>query len=157
MTILVQSEGSLFKDTCANLKYGKAEKPVIVEIFSTLVFMMGVLLMGTAALNSKTVYLVGHALQAILLALYSKTDLDTRTVNRVTWEVKRVPKHLERRRDAYIWITEETTGNTEWLNMLNLADPGTFAYIQGKLDKHVESNTLCNSMLINRMWCGSSF
>ena len=103
VTLLVQSDGSLFKETCSNLKYKKAEKPVTVEILSTLIFMTGILLMGTAGLNSKIVYLVGHAFQAVMLALYSRVVLDTRTVNHVTWEVKKhLTRRLERRRDAYV-------------------------------------------------------
>lgn len=135
VTVIVESHGKLFVDACSNLGYNKLEKPLPLEIISTLIFMMGILLVGDAGLNFKIAYLVGHALQAIALSFYSKKVLYTRTLNRVTWEIGKSIQRLERRRDAYLWATEQTSGNVEWLCLWGLADPTALAYVQQHLTR----------------------
>jgi hypothetical protein len=136
VTVIVESYGRLFVQACSSQEYKKAEKPVLLEVLSTLVFMTGVLLLGIAGLNSKIAYLVGHALQAIMLSFHSNDVLGTRTLNRITWEVgKPVDRLIRRRREAYLWATEETTGNTDWLRWWHLADVETLAYLEQTLAK----------------------
>lgn len=134
VTVIVESYGRLFVQACSSQGYKKAERPVLLEVLSTLVFMTGVLLLGIAGLNSKIAYLVGHALQAIMLSLHSNDVLGTRTLNSVTWEVgKPVDCLIRRRREAYLWVTEETTGNIDWLRWWQLADVETLAYLEQTL------------------------
>ena len=139
VTVLVKSNG-LFVQTCSSSGYTKAEKPVAVETISTLIFMTGILLLSTATLNSKLAYLLGHALQAILLAFHSSSAVSTRTLNNVTWRLEpTVKKGLKRRRHAYVWITRETTGNTDWLRLYDLATAEVLEYVETEIRRRIES------------------
>ena len=103
VTVIVKSDKDLFVKACSSLNSKKLEKPVLSEILSTLIFMAGVLLLGIAGLNSKIAYLVGHALQAIALALYSKQWRgNQQIVNSVTWtnETPYSPSESEMRQTA---------------------------------------------------------
>ena len=132
VTIIVKSHGELFIHACSSLQYKKIERPVSFEVCSTVLFMAGVLLVGIADLNFKVAYLAGHAIQAILLAFCSSRVLGTQTLNRVNWHVKPVIA-LKRRRDAYVWATRETSGNTDWLRLWNLANGELLHWIQDQL------------------------
>jgi len=134
VTAIVKSHGDLFVRACSSLGYKKIERPVSFEVCSTVLFMAGVLLVGIADLNFKVACLVGHAVQAILLALCSRRVLGTQTLNRVNWHVKPIIE-LKRRRDAYLWATKETSGNTDWLSLWHLANPELVQWIQDQLGR----------------------
>jgi hypothetical protein len=132
VVIIVKSRGRLFVDACSSLGYKKVERPVFVEVCSTVIFMAGVLLVGIAGFNFKVAYLTGHAVQAILLAFRSRRMRRRSTVNGINWNVKPV-KALAQRRDGYVWVTEETTGNTDWLSRWQLANAEVLQWVQDRL------------------------
>ena len=143
VTVIVKSYGNLFVDACSTLKYNKEERPVLIEICATVIFMAGVLLVGIAGLNFKIAYLVGHVIQAILLALSSNRPLGTQIRNCVLWEVEKESVVLNRRRDAYLWATLETTGHTKWLVSHGLATEEVIQYVeQGLAAKHPKVRSL---------------
>jgi hypothetical protein len=149
VTIIVESKGRLFVEACSNLGFKKNERPIPFEVISTLIFMGGVLLLSTAGMNSKVAYLVGHALQAVLLSFHSNRVLGTRTLNEVTWHVKPpVDRRFERRRDAYVWATEETTKNTKWLVKWQLADSSTVDYVNKQLRKAKGQQHICHRLMV---------
>lgn len=132
VTLIVKSHGNLFVNACSSLYYKKIERPLFFEACATTTFMIGVLLVGAAGLNFKVAYLAGHGIQAALLALHSKRTICTQILNRVTWDVRQVIT-LKQRRDAYVWVTKETTGNLDWLSMGQLANDEVMKYVQEKL------------------------
>ena len=136
VTVIVEAPASVFIKACSSKEYNKMERPTIIQVFATLMFMMGVLLIGIAGLNAKVAYLVGHVVQAVLIALLSKRPLRSRTLNSVWWEINEPPsgRSIKRRRDAYVWACENTTGDVEWLKAFNLADPDTLEFIRAHLN-----------------------
>jgi hypothetical protein len=113
--------------------------------------MAGVLLVGLAGINFKVAYLVGHSLQAGLLALHSKSaPCGTQILNMVTWKVGK-SKALTRRREAYLWATTEITGNVEWLREWNLANDDVVKYVQENVVKHTKVSILPDRALTTRV------
>jgi hypothetical protein len=111
------------------------ERSTIVPVVATLMFMMGVLLIGIAELNAKVAYLVGHVVQAVLIALLSKYPLKSRTINSIWWEVHEPRiQSIQGRRDAFLWACKQTTRDSEWMKLCNLADTASIAFIQAHLN-----------------------
>jgi hypothetical protein len=135
VTVIVKGPSSLFVQACSSREYRKMERPTIVQVVATLMFMMGVLLIGIAGLNTKVAYLIGHVVQAVLIALLSKQPLKSRTMNSVWWEVHEPRiQSIQRRRDAFLWACEQTTRDAEWLKLCNLADAASIEFIQAHLN-----------------------
>ena len=135
VTVIIEAPAPLFIKACSSKEYKKMERPTITQVFATLFFMMGVLLIGIAGLNAKVAYLVGHVVQAVLIALLSRRPLKSRTLNSVWWAIKEPPtaKSIKRRRDAFLWACENTTKDIEWLKAFNLADPDTLEFVRAQL------------------------
>jgi hypothetical protein len=107
-----------------------------IQVFATLLFMIGILLIGIAELNTKGAYPVGHVIQAVLIALLSKRPTKSRTLNSVQWEVyeSTTPRSLKRRRDALLCTCEHTARDIEWLKLCNLADEESLKFVKAHLD-----------------------
>jgi hypothetical protein len=135
VTVIVKSPAPMFIKACSSKEYKKMERPTVFQVFATLMFMIGILLIGIAGINAKVAYLVGHVVQAVLIALLNKRPLKSRTLNSVWWEINKPlsGRSIKRRRDAYVWACENTTGDVEWLKAFNLADPDTLEFIQAHL------------------------
>jgi hypothetical protein len=119
VTVLVKSPGDLFREGVSSIFCEKLEKPVVVEILTILIFMAGVLMVGFSQINFKITYLLGHAVQAVVIALASGSKLNICSVNGVTWEVENHEEPLERRRNAYTWVTRNTNRrDVAWLKEL---------------------------------------
>jgi len=119
VTIVVQSHGNLFKQAVSSIDCEKLEKPVVVEMLTILISMAGVLMVGFSNINFKVTYLIGHALQAVLIALANASKLNGCSVNGVTWQVEGDEEKLSRRRDAYIWVTMQMKSRqVNWLKEL---------------------------------------
>lgn len=133
--VIAESPSTLFVKACSSREYRKMERPTLVQVFATLFFMIGILLIGMAGLNTKTVYLTGHVIQAVLIGLLSRRPLKSRTLNSVRWEVyeSTTPGSLKRRRDAFLWACERTTRDIEWLRLGNLADRESLQFVQDHL------------------------
>jgi hypothetical protein len=108
VTILVKSSGDLFKQGVSSIFCEKLEKPVFVEMLTILIFMAGVLMVGFSHINFKATYLLGHAVQAMVIALANGSKLNICSVNGVTWQVENHEEALEHRRNAYVWVTRNT-------------------------------------------------
>ena len=83
-----------------------------MEMLTILIFIVGVLMVGFSQINFK-VYLLGHAVQAVVIALAYGSKLNICNVNGVTWQVE---KHEEPRRDAYVWVSNRR--EVAWLVQL---------------------------------------
>ena len=120
VTILVKSPGDLFRQGVSSIFCEKLEKPVVVEILTIIIFMAGVLMVGFSQINFKITYLVGHAVQAVVIAAVGNgSKLNNCSVNGVTWQVENHEEPLERRRNAYIWVTKNTNRReVTWLKEL---------------------------------------
>lgn len=139
VTLIVQSQGDLFVQACSNLKYTKRERPPKLEVLSTVIFMGGVFLVGIAGNDFKLAYVLAHVAQAVLLALHSKDELGSQKRNGVFWDVdEKSEVRLLRRRHAYVWATEATTKNPEWLELNNLATKDTLKWVQEKVDERAK-------------------
>jgi hypothetical protein len=136
VTVIVESPSTLFVKACSSRGYKKMERPTMTQVLATQFFMIGVLLVGVAGLNSKIAYLVGHIVQAVLIALLNKRALKSRTLNSLRWEVYQSTTRgsIKRRREALLWASEHTSGNAEWLKLFNLADEESLAFIQTHQD-----------------------
>jgi len=116
VTILVKSSGDIFREGVSSISCEKSEKPVVVEILTILIFMAGVLMVGFSQINFKITYLVGHASQAVVIAFANGSKLNICSVNGVTWQVENHEEPLERRRNAYTWVTRNTNSReVAWL------------------------------------------
>jgi predicted metallopeptidase len=110
---------NIFREGVSSISCEKSEKPVIVEILTILIFMAGVLMVGFSQINFKITYLVGHASQAVVIALANGSKLNICSVNGVTWQVENHEELLERRRNAYTWVTRNTNSReVAWLKEL---------------------------------------
>ena len=119
VTILVKSPRRLFIQGVPSTFCEKLEKPVVVEMLTILIFMAGVLMVGFSQINFKVTYLLGHAVQAVVIALANGSKLDICSVNGVTWQVENHEEPLERRRNAYTWVTKNTNRReVAWLKEL---------------------------------------
>jgi len=119
VTILVKSPGDLFRHGVSSIFCEKLEKPVVVKMLSILTFMAGVLMVGFSHINFKATYLLGHAVQAVVIALANGSKLNMCSVNGVTWQVENHEEALEHRRDAYSWVTRNTNRReVAWLVQL---------------------------------------
>lgn len=108
---------------------------------TTVMFMIGVLLLGSAGFNAKLAYLVCHITQSILLSIHAKPEIRDQTINGMVWRVAGpLKRDLKRRRDAYIWALE-TTGTTrspEWLSYWHLANEEIMELIRRKYEAQQE-------------------
>ena len=81
--------------------------------------MAGVLMVGFSRIDFKITFLLGHAVQAVVIAFANRSKLYICSVNGVTWEVENHEEPLERRRNAYIWVTRNTNRrDVAWLKEL---------------------------------------
>ena len=78
-----------------------------MEVLTILKFMAGLPMVGFSHINFKVTYLLGHAVQAMLITLAKGSKLDVFSVNGVTWQVEYHEEPLEHRKDAYIWVTKK--------------------------------------------------
>ena len=117
VTIVVKSTGDLFRQGVSSIFCEKLEKPVVVEMLTILIFMAGVLMYSHIIF--KVTYLVGHAVQAVVIALANSSKLHICSVNGVTWQVENHEEALEHRRNAYVWVTRNTNCHeVTWLVQL---------------------------------------
>jgi len=130
VTVMVESPSRLFVKACSTRDYKKMEKPIMTKVFATLLFMMGVLLIGIAGLNSKIAYLTGHVLQAVFIAVRGRRPVQSQILNSVRWEICEGTQRVHRRRDAYLWACKKTTRGLEWLSTWNLVDFETLDYVK---------------------------
>ena len=119
VTILVRSPEDLFRQGVSSIFCDILEKPVFVEMLTVLIFMPGLLMVGFLHINFKATFLLGHAVQAVVIALAKGSKLNLCSVNGVTWQVENHEEPLGRRRNAYIWVTRNTNRReVAWLKEL---------------------------------------
>ena len=76
-------------------------------------------MVGFSHINFKATYLLGHAVQAVVIALANGSKLNICSVNGVTWQVENHEEALEHRRNAYVWVTKNTSRREDaWLVQL---------------------------------------
>ena len=139
VTIVVQSPGLLFKQAVSSIDCEKLEKPVVVEMLTILLSMAGVLMVGFSNTNFKITYLIGHALQAVIIALANASKLSGCSVNGVTWQVEGDEEELGFRRDAYVWVTMKMKSRqVKWLKELIHNPDSLVESISKKLPKVAE-------------------
>ena len=137
VTVLVKSSGDLFREGVSSIFCEKLEKPVVVEILTMLIFMAGVLMVGFSQINFKITYLLGHAVQAVVIALANGSKLSTCSVNGVTWQVQNHEEPLERRRNAYTWVTMNTNSReVAWLKELIYNPNSLVKLVQEEVEKY---------------------
>jgi hypothetical protein len=119
VTILVRSHGDLFRQGVSSIFCQKLEKPVAVKTLTIIIFIMGVLMVGFSPTFFKVTYLLGHAVQAVIIALANASKLKICSVNGVTWQVENHEEPLEHTRNAYVWVTRNTNHReVTWLAQL---------------------------------------